>query len=255
MSSYMGSTAAKGATVVDLDKTGYDDSIAWSITTNGADADSDGTAPFAINAGTGVITLADSDDIDFEVTTSYNLVVRATDGTTPDTETITISGTDVAPTVTDTAGSVSETASNSATIVDVDNTGAVNMSEDYVANSRNRHFTRRHLKIRELVEEEIVKLRSIPTNDNVSDILNKPLSVRRFKALRAKLRAKIAGLRASSTMNDRAAPARKAARLARGGDGTGGEGDVVDDPTCAHHAVANVGEEGRKAIDLSLIHI
>ena len=71
----------------------------------------------------------------------------------------------------------------------------------------------------------------------------------RRKALRAKLRAKIAGLRASSTMNDRAAPARKAARLARGGDGTGGEGDVVDDPTCAHHAVANVGEEGRKAID------
>lgn len=71
----------------------------------------------------------------------------------------------------------------------------------------------------------------------------------RRKALRAKLRANIAGLRASSTMNDRAAPARKAARLARGGDGTGGEGDVVDDPTCAHHAVANVGEDGRKAID------
>eukprot|EP00966_Prymnesium_polylepis_P336473 7391591-Prymnesium_polylepis.2 len=67
--------------------------------------------------------------------------------------------------------------------------------------------------------------------------------------LRAKLRAKIAGLRAAASMNDRAAPARKAARLARGGDGKGGEGDVMDDPTCAHHAVANTGEEGRKAID------
>ena len=71
----------------------------------------------------------------------------------------------------------------------------------------------------------------------------------RRKALRAKLRAKIAELRASARMNDRAAPARKAARLARGGDGSGGDGDVADDPTCAHHAVANIGEEGRKAID------
>lgn len=73
------------------------------------------------------------------------------------------------------------------TVIDVDNTGAVNMSEDYVANSRNRHFTRRHLKVRELVEEEIVKLRSIPTDANTSDILTKPLSVRLFKKHRAKL--------------------------------------------------------------------
>ena len=43
--------------------------------------------------------------------------------------------------------------------------------------------------------------------------------------------------------------ARKAARLARGGDGSNGDGDVADDPTCAHHAIANIGEEGRKAID------
>ena len=27
---------------------------------------------------------------------------------------------------------------------------------------------------------------------------------------------------------------------------------MADDPTCAHHAVANVGEEGRKAIDAVL---
>eukprot|EP00966_Prymnesium_polylepis_P304678 7039305-Prymnesium_polylepis.1 len=71
----------------------------------------------------------------------------------------------------------------------------------------------------------------------------------RRKVLRAKLRAKLAELKASSTMNDRAAPARKAGRLARGGDGSGGDGDVADDPTCAHHAVANIGEDGRKAID------
>eukprot|EP00966_Prymnesium_polylepis_P325229 7381210-Prymnesium_polylepis.1 len=52
-----------------------------------------------------------------------------------------------------------------------------------------------------------------------------------------------------ATINDRAAAARKAARLARGGDGSGGAGDVADDPTCAHHAVTNVLEAGRKAVD------
>lgn len=55
----------------------------------------------------------------------------------------------------------------------------------------------------------------------------------------------------TATMNDRAAAARKAARLARGGNGSG-EGtnnDMVDDPTCAHHAITNIFEDGRKAID------
>ena len=74
----------------------------------------------------------------------------------------------------------------------------------------------------------------------------------RRAVLRAKLRAKVRGLKAASTMNDRAANGRKAARLARGGDGKGGEGDVTDDPTCAHHAVVNIGEDGRKAIDKRL---
>ena len=74
----------------------------------------------------------------------------------------------------------------------------------------------------------------------------------RRKLLRAALRGKIAGLRAASSMNDRAPNARKAGRLGRGGNGSGGEGDVTDDPTCAHHAVANIGEEGRKAIDKRL---
>ena len=73
------------------------------------------------------------------------------------------------------------------TIIDVDNKGAVDMSEDYIANSRNRHFTRRHLKVRELVEDGVVQLKSIPTDDNVSDIMTKPLSVRRFEKLRRML--------------------------------------------------------------------
>ena len=68
----------------------------------------------------------------------------------------------------------------------------------------------------------------------------------------AAVAAKIRDLRFSASQNDRAAPARKQARLACGGDGSGGAGDVKDGATCAHHAVANIGELGRKAIDAPL---
>eukprot|EP00965_Chrysotila_dentata_P149983 4953378-Pleurochrysis_carterae.AAC.1 len=44
-------------------------------------------------------------------------------------------------------------------------------------------------------------------------------------------------------MNNRAAAARKAACLVRGDD------EANDDPTCAHHSITNIFEEGRKAID------
>eukprot|EP00965_Chrysotila_dentata_P033070 1101561-Pleurochrysis_carterae.AAC.1 len=47
----------------------------------------------------------------------------------------------------------------------------------------------------------------------------------------------------ASTMNDRAAAARKAARLVHG------DGAAANDPTCAHHAITNIFEEGRKAMD------
>ena len=50
------------------------------------------------------------------------------------------------------------------------------------------------------------------------------------------------------SMNDRASPARKAARLVlRKALGLPDDGD--DDPTCAEHALVNILEEGRKAID------
>eukprot|EP00965_Chrysotila_dentata_P020121 665902-Pleurochrysis_carterae.AAC.1 len=47
----------------------------------------------------------------------------------------------------------------------------------------------------------------------------------------------------ASMMNDRAAAARKAARLVSVDD------DANDDPTCAHHAITNILEKGRKAMD------
>ena len=107
-----------------MDNTGDDDSVTWSITTNGADADGDGTAPFAINAGTGVITLADSGDLDYEDDGQLQPSCAGFDGATQDdSETITITITDVGLTVTDTSANLGETAATGATVVDVDNTG------------------------------------------------------------------------------------------------------------------------------------
>ncbi|RPG72125.1 MAG: cadherin repeat domain-containing protein, partial [Euryarchaeota archaeon TMED192] len=116
--------AANGATVVDLDNTGDDDSITWSITAGNLDPDSDDNKVFAINAATGVITVNDADDLDYETTTSYSLTVRVTDGTTNSDETITVTVTNVAPALTDDdTGTVSETATASTAVIDIDNTG------------------------------------------------------------------------------------------------------------------------------------
>jgi len=54
----------------------------------------------------------------------------------------------------------------------------------------------------------------------------------------------ITGLKPDCTMNDRASTARKASCYVRG---VGADGN--SDPTCAHHAIINIFEEARKAMD------
>ena len=83
------------AAVVTVSTTGDDESLTWSITNGNTDGDGDGDLPFAIGTSTGAITVNDADDLDFETTTGHDLTVQATDGTTADTEVITITITDV----------------------------------------------------------------------------------------------------------------------------------------------------------------
>ena len=66
------------------------------------------------------------------------------------------------------------------TSIGIDNKAAVDMAQDYISNSRTLHIERRHLKIRELIEEAKVAVRQITTESNVSDIFTKPLGRRRF---------------------------------------------------------------------------
>ena len=71
-----------------------------------------------------------------------------------------------------------------ATVIHVDNQGAVALAKNYISNSRTKHIERRHLKIRELTEEMQVRPEFIPTDENVADILTKPLGRARFEKLR-----------------------------------------------------------------------
>ena len=66
-------------------------------------------------------------------------------------------------------------APESASTLHVDNSGAIDLSHDYLSNSSTKHIARRYLKIRELVEDKEVNPTFIPTDDNVADIFTKAL--------------------------------------------------------------------------------
>jgi hypothetical protein len=70
------------------------------------------------------------------------------------------------------------------TVIGVDNQGAVALAKNYISNSRTKHIERRHLKIRELVEEMMVLPEFVPTDENVADIMTKPLGRAKFEKFR-----------------------------------------------------------------------
>ena len=63
----------------------------------------------------------------------------------------------------------------------------IDISQDYLANERTKHIERRHLKIRELVLDAILRIQYIASADNIADIFTKPLDKKTFIPLRTKL--------------------------------------------------------------------
>ena len=55
------------------------DILTYSITAGNPDPDGDSNPAFVINSSTGIITVNDRDDIDFETTPTFNLIVKVTD--------------------------------------------------------------------------------------------------------------------------------------------------------------------------------
>ncbi|MEE8390529.1 MAG: cadherin domain-containing protein, partial [Anaerolineae bacterium] len=103
--------ASVGAPVTGTDPDG--DTLSYSITNGNT------SGVFAINAGSGQITVTNNTSLDYETTTQYVLTVQAWDGVFSDTAAVTVSVTNVndnAPVITGTTSSVSEDAVNGTTV-------------------------------------------------------------------------------------------------------------------------------------------
>ena len=113
-------TAVNGAGVGTVVITGDMNSVTFAITTgNTGDA-------FAIDADTGLITVADPSQLDFEAAENYTLTVTASDGTATDMAMVTVTVTDVAPMIDTQSFTVDETAVNGDEVDTVAITGDMN---------------------------------------------------------------------------------------------------------------------------------
>lgn len=68
-------------------------------------------------------------------------------------------------------------------IINCDNTSAINFSKNPVQHSRTKHIDIRHHFLRDFMESEVVSLSFIPTDNQLADILTKPLDGSRFESL------------------------------------------------------------------------
>ena len=73
------------------------------------------------------------------------------------------------------------------TIIYADNVSSIKWSENPVYHQRSKHIAIRHHFLRQLVEENIIKFEYIATDNNIADILTKPLHKKLFVPLRSNL--------------------------------------------------------------------
>jgi hypothetical protein len=69
-------------------------------------------------------------------------------------------------------------------IINCDDTSAINISKNPVQHSRTKLIDIKRHFLRDIVEFELVSLYFIPTNNQLADILTKPLDCSRFESLR-----------------------------------------------------------------------
>ena len=78
-------------------------------------------------------------------------------------------------------------ADDSALELHCDNKGARDLAYNPEHHSRTKHIDRRHFYIREMVENGELVVPYVATDDNLADFFTKPLTARRFFALRDKI--------------------------------------------------------------------
>ena len=68
-----------------------------------------------------------------------------------------------------------------------DNMSAINISKNPVQHSRTKHIDIRHHYIRDLVDDKVITLEHVATEEQVADIFTKALDANQFERLRGKL--------------------------------------------------------------------
>ncbi|KAK2376831.1 gag-protease polyprotein [Trifolium repens] len=68
-----------------------------------------------------------------------------------------------------------------------DNMSAINISKNHIQHSRTKHIDIRHHLIRDLVEDKVVTLEHVATDNQLADIFTKALDASKFETLRGKL--------------------------------------------------------------------
>ena len=68
-----------------------------------------------------------------------------------------------------------------------DNLSVINISKNPIQHSRTKHIDIRHHFIRDLVEEKVVTLEHVDTEEQLADIFTKALDAKQFEHLRGKL--------------------------------------------------------------------
>ena len=69
----------------------------------------------------------------------------------------------------------------------IDNQSTIALLENPVNNKRSKHMWVRHMWIREQVQNGLVRLQYVRTDENVADYLTKPLTGEKFEYFRAQL--------------------------------------------------------------------
>ncbi|KAL3016515.1 hypothetical protein AAZX31_06G217400 [Glycine max] len=68
-----------------------------------------------------------------------------------------------------------------------DNLSAINISKNPVQHSRTKHIDIRHHYIRDLVDDKVITLEHVDTEEQIADIFTKALDANQFEKLRGKL--------------------------------------------------------------------
>lgn len=73
------------------------------------------------------------------------------------------------------------------TIIHCDNQSCIKLTENPVFHDRSKHIDLKYHYIRDMVQRNVIKLKYIATDDQVADILTKPLQLAKFALFRDKL--------------------------------------------------------------------